>query len=113
MSILTTAAASTLPGLPIVWKDFQAANQPKRKSSQLKLLNPSRDHVESVIAYNYHRDSHDELNDWKSFGARGHESCGSAGTQFDRLGAFENPNTPSKESPPQPSGPFLSIDILV
>ena len=73
MSILTTAAASTLPGLPIVWKDFQAANQPKRKSSQLKLLNPSRDHVESVIAY----------------------------------------NTPSKESPPQPSGPFLSIDILV
>lgn len=113
MSILTTAAASALPGLPLVWKDFQAANQPKRNSSLLKYLNPSRDHVESVIAYNHHRDSHDELNHSKSCGACGRELCGSAGTQFGHWGALENPNTPSKESPPQSSGPLLSIDILV
>jgi len=113
MSILTTAAASTLPGLPIVWKEFQAANQPKRNSSQLRLLNPSRDHVESVIAYNHPSDLYDELDHSKSCGACGREFCGTAGTQFDRLGASDNPNTPTKESPPQPSGPLLSIDILV
>lgn len=113
MSIFTTAAASALPGLPIVWKDFQAANQPKRESSQLRLLNPSRDHVEGVIAYNHHHGSYDELIHSKSSGACGREFCDSAGTQFDRLGAFDNPNTPSKESPPQPFDPLLSIDILV
>lgn len=112
MSILTTAAASALPGLPIVWRDFQSANQPKRNSSRLRLLNLSRDHVESVIAYNHHSDSYDVLNHSKSGGAGGREFCCSEGTRFERLGAFYNPNTPSKESPPQPSSPLLSIDIL-
>jgi len=113
MSILTSAAASALPSLPIVWKEFQGSNQPNRSSSQFRSVASSRDQpVESVIAYNNDRHSYNAIHDSRSCKACGQELSGANGTHPHRLGVNENPNTPSKESPPNSSEPLLSIDVL-
>jgi len=114
MSILTSAAASTLPSLPIAWKEFQSTNQLNRSSSQFRPVASGRGQpVESVIAYNTHRHSYNAIHDSRSCGACGQELSGSKGSHPHRLGVIENPNTPSKESPPNSFEPQLSIDVLV